>query len=56
MHIRAIVLNLLKSLEIQPPLKQETDGIMQVLFDMFEYSEEERESMFAKKKKLFGFI
>ncbi len=50
------MLKLLKSLELQSGLKQETEGILRVIFDLFEYSEEERDSIFSKKKKLFGFI
>lgn len=35
----------------------ESNSILQILFDMFEYSEEEREEALAvKKKKFFGFI
>lgn len=56
MHVRVIILNLLKSLELSQPGKAETEGILNVLFGMFEYSEEERESLFTKKKRLFGFI
>lgn len=49
-------MKLLKSFEIQSELKAESRDIMRVLFDLFEYSEEERDSIFMKKKKLFGFI
>lgn len=57
MHIRVLIINLLKSLELnESNMKQETEGVIRVIFDMFEYSEEERQNMFQKKKKLFGFI
>jgi hypothetical protein len=56
LHVRVIILNLLKSLEIQAGSKPATEGILRVLFDLFEYSEEEMESIFLRKKKLFGFI
>ena len=39
MHIRIIILNLLKSMELHPPIKQETEGILSVISDIFEYSE-----------------
>jgi hypothetical protein len=55
-HIRVIILKLLKSLEIQQGVKPESEDILRVLFDLFEYSEEERESIFMRKKKFFGFI
>ena len=38
MHIRVIVLNLLRSLELQQ-VQAEAQSILDVIFDMFEYSE-----------------
>lgn len=40
LHIRVIILKLLKSFEMQSELKPESRDILRVLFDLFEYSEE----------------
>jgi hypothetical protein len=56
MHIRAIILKLLKSLELDASIKPESQNILRVLMELFEYSEAERESMFVRRRRMFGFI
>lgn len=56
MHIRDIILNFLKILELNADTKAEIVNILKVIIEIFEYSEEEIQNIFTKKKKKFGFI
>jgi hypothetical protein len=50
MHIRKIILELVRALELRK-VPRHVEGIMGVLFELFEYSEEEREQMVNKKSR-----
>ncbi len=59
MHIRSIVLNFVKSLQLaESQISQESKQILSLVLEIFEYSDEERKSMFEpeKKKKKYGFL
>ncbi len=64
MHIREILLKLLKTIEFRyffllffSNFKQETIQILEIIFDVFEYSEDEKSSFIKeKKKKLWGIL
>lgn len=52
MHIRKIVLEFVRALELRK-VPRHVEAIMSVLFELFEYSEEERGQMVDKKSRGF---
>lgn len=56
LFVRSVLLSFIKSLELRS-IKKESENILELLHDCFEYSEEERASLFPPKpRKIFGFI
>lgn len=56
MHLRDVFLNFLKTVDFNN-FKPETSSILEVIFEFFEYSEQEKASMMKeKKKKFFGIL
>lgn len=56
MHVRSVIHSFLKSVDLRS-LKKESEAILTILCDLFEYSEGERAQLSQPKgKRLFGFI
>lgn len=56
LYYRSVIFNLLKSLDLCS-MKNETESMVSLVCDMFEYSESERSTIFQPKShKLFGIL